>query len=157
MGKIAFVIFLYMFTSLFGFFSHRKLLDKKVRFAGLNNIYYPKGYIKPCNFIAERHNWRQDIPRFAYISAFIILLYPILFVISTLVYCLSGFKDNVGADMFLYGVLLVPGLNMLWMTIWGEIYSKGNQKQNNHSRKIYGLPTLTKPNKPRKFRNGKRH
>lgn len=127
MGKFAFVIFVYALTAFSSFFGHPYTLNKMVKLAGLKNKYYPNGYVKPCKFIAERHNWRREVPRFAYISSFVIMLYPILFVISTLVYCLSGFKDNVGADMFLYGVLLVPGLNMLWMTIWGEIYIKGNQ------------------------------
>lgn len=155
MMKIAFIIFLYMITSMFGFFSHRKLLDKKVKFAGVNNIYYPKGYIKPCNFIAERHNWRKKVPRFAYISAFVILLYPILFAISTLIYCLSGFKDSVAADMFLYLILIIPALNVLWMDIWGEMYRKGNRELNNHSRKIMGLSYVGKQNNVRKNKQRK--
>lgn len=128
MRKIVFVILLYAFTILFGFFSHRKLLDKKVRFAGLNNKYYPKGYIKPCICIANDYNWRREIPCFAYISAFLIYSYPILFIIATLVYCLSGFKDQIAVDMFLYVILIMPALNVLWMDIWGEIYRKGNQE-----------------------------
>lgn len=127
MGKIEIVIGCYAFTTLLCFFIQRGELNKKVRVAGLrSNKYYPERYVKPCKFIEEIYNWRVEVPRFAYISAFVVLLCPILFIIATLVYCLSGFNDEVAAAMNLYVILLIPVLNILWMDVWGEKYKKSS-------------------------------
>ncbi len=92
MGKIEIVIGWYVFITLLCFFIQLGELNKKVRVAGLkSNKYYPERYVKPCKFIEEIYNWRVEVPRFAYISAFVVLLCPILFIVATLVYCLSGF------------------------------------------------------------------
>ncbi len=127
MGKHIFIILFYIFCSAFAFFGHKFVLLKRIRFAGVKNKYYPKGYIKPCNFIAEKYNIRVEMPRFAYISAIVRYIYLLQPVVCTAIYCFTGFKNEIASDLLLYGILLLPAANLLWMDIWGEIYRKGRK------------------------------
>lgn len=105
------------------YYVQRRFIEQEIRKIGIKNKYYPKGFSKPSDFIAEKFNIRVEIPTFLYFGLIVICSYPCLFFIGTIVFFVSKLNLLIGFILLcIYS--LFPGLVMLFLYVFSYIYER---------------------------------
>lgn len=121
-----FVVEIFALLSLFATYGSIGGIRNVIQKIGYNSKFFPKYYVKPNRRIAKLLGInRRLIPKHLYYEYFVVIIYVILFPISTAIYWNTNGDEQVRKILF-YVYALIMGIEIVYSMICLMVYRKAD-------------------------------
>lgn len=101
-------VYYFAILSLFTYLNCRTSTKGMIKEIGINERFYPKRYVVPCNFIAKHFRiGKKKIPRFLYIRLYVAIVYAMMFLFNTVLYCILYSYEGITGVLIFYHCIFV--------------------------------------------------